>query len=97
MATLAVIHTFAQGNPVLREKFLASRLQAAWDILGEASPSVARKAWATKVFADYYADADKEYRWALSHANVQTAGTNITDANMITATKSFIDAWAAVT
>jgi hypothetical protein len=35
--------------------------------------------------------------WFLSHASIQSAGNNITDAALVTAVKSFVDAWAAVT
>lgn len=96
MATLAVIDTFAVGQPALYTKFKAARLQKAWDILAEnaGAPTALRLAWAKKIFTDYDADADKEYRWFLSHANVQAAGQAITDANCIAAVGSFIDAWA---
>lgn len=97
MATLAVIQTFAQGEPALKQKFKAARLQAAWDILAEVNPAAPRIAWRLKIFNNYDIDADREYTWFLSHALVQSAGAAITDANCITATKSFIDAWAAVT
>lgn len=98
MATLQVIDQFAVGEPALFTKFKAARLQKAWDILAEnaGSPTAPRKAWAVKVFTDYDADAKLEYRWFLSHANVQSTGQNITDANCITAVGSFIDAWAPV-
>lgn len=96
MATLAVIDTFAVGQPALFGKFKAARLQKAWDILAEnaGSPTAPRKAWAVKIFTSYDTDDAKEYRWFLSHANVQAAGAAITDANCITAVASFIDAWA---
>jgi hypothetical protein len=96
-ATLAVIDSFAVGQPSLFTRFRAARLQAAWDILAEnsGSPTALRKAWAVKIFGDYGKDDQKEYLWCLSHANIQSAGTAITDANLITAVKSFVDAWAA--
>lgn len=98
MATLAQIQTFAVGEPDLyNKKFLPARIQKAWDVLAEngGSPTALRKAWALKVFTSYEADGPKEYRWFLSHANVQAAGAAITDANCIAAVASFIDAWAA--
>ena len=97
MATLEAIDKFAVGQPALFTKFKAARLQKTWDILAEnsGSPTAPRKAWAVKIFTDYDKDAEKEYRWFLSHANVQSAGTNITDANCIAAVGSFIDAWSA--
>lgn len=96
MATLAVIDSFAVGNPPVYTKFLSARLQKAWDILAEnaGSPTAPRKAWAVKIFTNYTQDATKEYNWFLSHANVQAAGNAITDANCIAAVAAFIDAWA---
>jgi hypothetical protein len=96
MATLAVISGFAVGQPALFTKFKAARLQVAWNILAEnaGSPTAPRKAWAVKIFTGYDTDDGKEYRWFLSHALVQAAGDNITDANCVTATASFVDAWA---
>lgn len=96
MASLQAIQTFALGNPLLRQRFAAARLQGAWDILAEASPSAARVAWRLKVFNDVMRDLDREYLWFLSHSLVQTKGDTMTDAEVVTATKSFIDAWAAV-
>ena len=97
MATLDQITAFAVGQPLLFTRFKAARLQAAWDILAENAgvPTALRKARAVKVMADYDADDAKEYRWFLSHALVQAAGSAITDANLTTAVKSFVDAWAA--
>jgi len=95
MATLDQIQAFALGNPALQQRFAASRIQAAWDILAEVSPSANRVAWRLKIFNAPHADETREYLWFLSHANVQSAGGGITDANLVIATKSFIDAWAA--
>lgn len=96
MATLATIQDYCNGGHPLEQKFLAARQQVAWSILAEnaGSPTALRKAWAVKVFADYRADIAKEYRWFLSHTNVQTAGVGITDANCIAAVASFVDSWA---
>lgn len=97
MATLDTISQFAVGQPALFTKFKASRLQTAWNILAEPGGTAnhaARLVWATKIFANYDADDGKEYRWFLSHANVQSAGQAITDANAIAATASFVDAWS---
>jgi len=96
MATLDQIGQFAFGNPPLRQRFQRARIQAAWNILGEASPSAARVKWRNKVFSGED-DLDFEYRWVLSHPNIQTAGDTVTDANLVAATMSFVDAWAAVT
>lgn len=96
MATLAQIDQFAVGQPSLFGRFKAARLQKAWDVMAEnsGSPTALRKAWAVKIFTNYDADDGKEYRWFLLHANVQSAGANITDANCIAAVGSFIDVWA---
>jgi hypothetical protein len=97
MASLAVIQEFATGEPELKQRFLAARLQAAWDVLVENGgvPASTRLDWAKKIFETYTADGDKEYRWFLSHTAVQTTGKAISDANMVIAVKSFINAWAA--
>lgn len=95
MATLAEIQTFALGNPQFKQRFAASRIQAAWDILVESAPSTQRVAWRNKVLNDISAGLDREYVWALSHSLIQAAGASITDANLNTATKSFVDVWAA--
>jgi hypothetical protein len=98
MATLVQIQEFALGNPSLKQRFQAGRIQAAWDILAEASGGTPpRAAWRMKIFNNVNADVDREYMWFLSHANVQSAGNNIADAALVTAVKSFVDAWAAVT
>lgn len=96
MATLDLIQQFANSGHPLEQKFLASRLQVAWNILPETTGAnlVARQAWARKIFTDYRADCGKEYRWFLSHANVQAAGVSITDANCVAAVASFVDNWA---
>ena len=99
MATLAQVHSFAIGNPALQVTFQAARLQVAWNILAESAGTTnhaARLVWAQKIFTDYASgDLDKEYRWFLSHANVQAAGSAITDANAIAAVASFVDSWSA--
>ncbi len=96
MAALSVIDGFAVGQPSLQTRFRAARLQVAWNVLAENAgvPTTLRKAWAVKIFSDYTADDMKEYLWCLSHANIQSAGSAITDANLVTAVASFVDAWA---
>lgn len=96
MATLAQIQTFALGNPDLQQRFRASRIQSAWDILAEGAPSANRVAWRNKILTNADTDLMREYVWTLSHALVQAAGGGITDANLNIATKSFVDAWAAL-
>jgi hypothetical protein len=99
MATLQEIQTYVTGMPTLKQRFTAGRVQAAWDILAEAGGGTSpnRIAWRLKIFNDQNRDLDREYVWFLSHSNVQTAGNGITDAALVTAVKSFVDAWAAVT
>jgi hypothetical protein len=102
MATLAQIQTYALGNPGLRQRFQAGRVQVAWNILAEpgGGTSANRIAWRLKIFKDINADLDREYIWFLSHANVQN-GTALVDgtgdAALVSAVASFVDAWAAVT
>src|SRR5215203_804495 len=97
MATLTTIQEYANGGHPLEQKFKSARLQVGWNILAEngGTPTAPRKAWAVKVFNDYAADLGKEFRWFLSHNNVQTAGVAITDANCVAAVASFVDAWGA--
>lgn len=98
MATLQEIQAFTSDGHILRQRFVSARVQAAWDILAEASGGTApRAAWRLKIFNDKYVDLDREYVWLLSHASVQSAGVGITDAALVAAVKSFVDAWAAVT
>lgn len=97
MAALAVIDTFAVGQPALQTRFRAARLQVAWNVLAESAGTAnhaARLVWAKKIFANYTADDSKEYLWCLSHANVQSAGTSITDANLVLAAAAFVDDWS---
>lgn len=97
MASLDVISEFAVGEPALFTKFKAARLQVAWDILAEDSGTAnhaARLVWAVKIFTDYDKDDSKEYRWFLSHNNVQTTGNGISDANCVAAAASFVNSWA---
>jgi hypothetical protein len=95
MADLQTIETYTIGNPVFRQRFAAARVQAAWNIIDEATPDPDHLAWAKKIFRDYAADLQFEYTWFLSHTLVQTNGANISDADMVTAVESFIDDWSA--
>lgn len=98
MATLPQIHTYAIGNPNLQVRFQAARLQAAWNVLAEATTitnHAARLVWAKKVFANYGAgDLEMEYLWFLSHTLVQTKGETMTDTEVVTAAGSFVDSWS---
>ena len=93
MATLIQIQTFAVGNPSLKQRFQAARLQVAWNIIAENPPVSARVAWAKKIFADYAADLDKEYHWFLSDANVQTLGNSVTDAQIVAGVTALVPSW----
>jgi hypothetical protein len=95
MATLQQIQDFATGNQQLRQRFLAGRLQVAWNIMGENPPVAGRVAWAKKIFENYDGDADAEYLHFLSHSSIQTSGNAITDAQIVTAITSFISEWIA--
>ena len=98
MATLAGIQQFAVWQPALFSLFKAARLQVAWNVLAESAGTAnhaARLVWAKKIFTNYDQDDGKEYRWFLSHNNVQTTGQNITDANCVAAVSSFVDEWSA--
>lgn len=103
MATIAEIQTFALGNPALKQRFQAGRIQVAWNILAEpgGGTSPNRIAWRLKIFKDVNADLDREYVWFLSHPNVQNSSaipaTTAGDAALVIAVASFVDAWAAVT
>jgi|SRR4051812_26821198 len=96
MATLAVIQTFAVGNPLLKQRFQAGRLQTAWNIVGEAvgtTNHAARLVWAKKIFADLNKDVDYEYNWWLSNSTVQASGDAITDAQVISTIAPLVDSW----
>lgn len=99
MATLAQIQTFAVGNPQLKQRFQAARLQNAWNIMAEDSGVVGhaqRVVWAKKIFAGYDTDLDVEYLHYLMDANVQASGNNVTDAQMVTGAAALVNAWAGV-
>ena len=96
MATLAQILEFAIGDPAIKQRFAASRIQACWDILAEPSRSPERVAWRNKILNDPSRDLGREYLWFLSHPDVQSTGNGISDQNLNAATKSFIDMWAAL-
>jgi argininosuccinate lyase len=65
MATLASIDFLVTQKPALYRRFLAGRLQAAWDVSNESAGTTNhadRIIWATKIFNDYEADGLKEFR-----------------------------------
>lgn len=97
MATLDEINDLVVGAPKLRQRFQASRLKAAWNILNEAANTTnhaARLTWANKIINIYESDLDKEYRRFLSNATIQTAGNSATDNDIDFVVSSFVDTFA---
>jgi hypothetical protein len=97
VATLDTIQTFAVGNPALKQRFQAARLQVAWNVMTEAAGTTnhaARVVWAKKIFAGYSTDLDKEYLWFLSDSNIQTLGNSISDAQIVSGVAALVDSWA---
>lgn len=98
-ATLQNIHDLAFGGAQLRQRFLAARLKAAWDVLNEdaqAPNHAARLAWAEKVLANPEADAQREYLRFLSNTTIQAWGGASTDNDVQFVVNSFVDANAAI-
>ena len=97
MATLAQIHSIIAGAPDLRQRFQAARIKSAWYVANE-DPGTAnhanRLAWANKIFSDYDADLDYEYRWLCSNATIQAAGVAATDTDVEYVVAVFLDQWA---
>lgn len=97
MANLKQIDSLIIGNPELRQKFRASRIKAAWNILNE-SPStenyLIRKAWADKIITNYEVDLDKEYRLLCSNSTIQANPDEATDSDIDYVVASFINEWA---
>ena len=99
MATLAELDALIVGCPLLRQRFRAARLKAAWDVINEsgATPShTERLVWANKVVGDYEKDLDKEYRWACSNSTIQSSGAASTDNDINFVVAGFINAWSGV-
>jgi hypothetical protein len=98
-ATLQQIHNAVVGAPLLRQRFAAARLKAAWDVLNESAGTTnhaARLAWANKVIASYEADLDPEFRRFLSNATIQTSGNNASDNDVQFVVNSFLNTFAGV-
>lgn len=96
MATLATIQTFAIGNPALKQRFQAGRLQNAWNITTESvgtTNHAPRLVWAKKIFENLNADVDYEYNWWLANSTVQTSGDAITDAQIVSTIAALVDSW----
>lgn len=97
MTTLADLHALISGAPELQQRFQASRLRAAWNVLNEdpaTASHTARIAWANKVVANYGADLDKEYRRFLSNPTVQASGNGSTDNDIDFVVASFLNIFA---
>lgn len=99
MATLEQLDELIVGNPLLRQRFRAARLKAAWNVINEAAQTanhVLRLAWADKIIAAYEADLDREYRWLCSNATIQSNPSATTDNDLEFVVGSFLNQWAGV-
>jgi hypothetical protein len=99
MATLTELDALIVGCSLLRQRFRAARLKAAWDVINEAETTqhhTERLAWANKIVGDYDKDLDKEYRWACSNAVIQSSGDASTDSDINSVVSGFVNAWAGV-
>jgi hypothetical protein len=93
MATLAQIQTFAFGEPDLKQRFAAARLQAAWDVFNEATGvanHAARLVWAKKVTSSD-ADLNKEYLRFLGVPAIQGTKGASTTAASVSAIQTAVD------
>jgi hypothetical protein len=97
MATLLEISNLILGAPTLRQRFLAGRVKAAWDILNE-SPSTTNHAnrliWSVSVLDTYEGHAQNEYTRFLSNPTIQASGNSSTDNDIQFVVNSMVDAWA---
>jgi hypothetical protein len=99
MATLEQLDALIVGNPLLRQRFRAARIRAAWLVVNEdpqTAGHVARLAWANKIIENYEADLDEEYRWLCSNATIQASTSAATDNDLDFVVASFISQWAGV-
>ncbi len=99
MATLEQLDALILGNPLLRQRFRAARIKAAWNVVNESASTAnhaARLTWANKILDNYEAELDEEYRWLCSNATIQSdpATTSDNDLEFIVAT--FLNKWARV-
>lgn len=82
MATLTQIYSLVEGYPDLKQRFLAARLKAAWDILNEAVNTenhANRLIWANWIISNLRNNSDSEYARFLSNTTIQTNGVASTD------------------
>jgi hypothetical protein len=99
MATLEQLDALIVGNPLLRQRFRAARIKAAWYVVNEDAQTAyhaARLVWANKIIANYEADLDAEYRWMCSNATIQADASASPDNDLEFVTASFINQWAGV-
>ena len=94
---LSDIHDLINGSPDLRQRFLASRVEACWDILNEdpgTTNHVNRVLWAESVLDSYEAHAQREYSRFLSNSTIQSSGSAATDNDIQFVTNSMVNDWA---
>jgi hypothetical protein len=99
MPSLEQLDALIVGNPLLRQRFRAARLKAAWNIVNEDAQTAhhaARLAWANKIILNYEADLDAEYRLICSNPTIQVSASTSTDSDLEYVTASFINDFAGV-
>jgi glyoxylate utilization-related uncharacterized protein len=95
--SLQSLYDLALGAPALRQRFVAARIKAAWDVLNEdaGTPShTARREWAETVLAAPLAGVDREYLLFLANPTVQAGGNNATDNDIQFVVNGNVTAWA---
>ena len=99
MPSLEQLDALIVGNPLLRQRFRAARIKAAWNVVNEDAQTAhhaARLMWANKIIGNYDADLDVEYRWLCSNATVQASPTTTTDNDLDFVVATFLNQWAGV-
>jgi hypothetical protein len=99
VATLEQLDALIVGNPLLRQRFRAARIKAAWNVVNESAATAnhaARLTWANKILDDYEADLDEEYRWLCSNATIQSNPAATTDNDLEFVVATFLNQWAGV-
>lgn len=96
--SLQALYDLALGKPALRQRFIAARIKAAWDVLNEAPETeshTARRTWALAVLdAPEDGAVDREYRRFLANPTIQTTGENSTDSDVQFVVNSNVTTWA---
>jgi hypothetical protein len=95
--SLEQTYNLAFGAPVLRQRFIAARLKAAWDVRNEVgtTPNHAnRRAWADSILADAEARADREYLIFLSNPTIRANGAASPDGDIEFVVNSFLNEYA---